>query len=96
MDIVSGIPGAFVGYLPDHPEFVAVVNIGEGQRGMRPFEMERFKLVGRRDAPDILASFARAASPSGAKKPRLKATKNQRTPAIPHPIERSRKMDLDA
>lgn len=41
MDMARGRPAVFNGYTPNHPEFVAMVS----SRYVRPFELERYKLV---------------------------------------------------
>lgn len=109
MDTRQGCVAYFVGYTPEHPEFVARVRyaMSSGGRrvGVRPFELERFRIVGETlqqsdeawpvDAP-IARSWDAAVRELGIpaaprKKARAKAPAKQ-----PQPTERTRRIDLDA
>ncbi len=105
MDVATGTLCIFRDYTPEHPEFVArvIVRGGNGRTtGVRPFELERFKLVKR--APATKVESASSPRPKGelisspwdtGPKPKAKAAPKRPDPT-PHIVTRARKINLDA
>lgn len=96
MDVKSGEMVVFVGYTPEHPEYVAKVTgpTGVGRtRGVRPFDLERYQRVRARSEvnPDQRNQWNPEPEPVAAPLPPAAPVEQ-----VPHPIERPRRFNLDA